>query len=316
MRLDPQFEPLRRMPAPPINAFTLRVVMPLMRVAMAARQKLQRRRASSLVSIEDRSIAVGNHRVPIRIYRPKSAGLKGALLYLHGGGWIMGNLDSEHGRCVDYAERADCVVISVDYRLAPAFPFPAAHEDAWAALLWLIAHASELSLDPIRVAVGGGSAGATLAAGIALRARDEGGPGICLAMLVQPVVDHRSTFPSARTFTDTPVLNATQLGPIWRAYLGPTPPTGKALSYAAPLAAQTFAGFPPTLMMVGEVDPSRDEALAFGAALTQAGTEVDLHLLPGAPHGFDLVEDAPATRLALDLRIAALIKALGPRPGR
>jgi acetyl esterase len=239
---------------------------------------------------------------------------RGALLYFHGGAFILGNLDSEHDICIDYAEGAGCVVVSVDYRLAPEHPFPAAHEDGWAVLRWLVDHANEFGVDAACIGVGGGSAGAALAAGLAVRARDEGFAVPSFALLVQPVIDHLSRSVSARTFNHTPFLKADHLQIAWRTYLGPTPPSGRELAYAAPFSASDLTGFPDTCIVIGNVDPSRDEALAFGLRLIEAGVEVELHLVPGIPHGFDIIADAPVTHRLLDVRIAALARAFSPAP--
>ena len=304
MSLDPVFEPLRQLPPPDFDD------MPAVRKTMASMQALLPRRQSPTVTFDDRTIDGPAGKIKVRVYDPEGRGKRGALLYLHGGGFVVGDLDTEHPQCIDHAERAGCVVISVDYRLAPEFPFPAAHDDAWAALAWLVANADPLRVDPNRLAVGGGSAGATLAAGLALRARDEGSPSIRLALLVQPAFDHLQTHPSARNVSDAPLMTSESLRSIWRIYLGATPPTGKALSYAAPAAAERLTGFPSTLLILGDVDPLRDEGLAFAMRLIADGTEVDLHLLAGAPHGFDLVEHAPVTQLMRDAQAAALVRTL------
>src|SRR5258705_10212076 len=243
MSLDPIFEPLRQMPAPNFDD------IPAAREHIASVQASLPRRQSATVAFDDRTIDGPSGKLEVRVYDPQGSGARGALLYLHGGGFVVGDLDSEHSQCIDHAEQAGCVVVSVDYRLAPESPFPAAHDDAWAALGWLVAHAAELRIDPERIAVGGGSAGATLAAGGALRSRDEGSPRIRLALLVQPALDHLQTQPSARNFADTPFLNKETLPLIWRTYFGATPPTGKALSYAAPAAAEKLTGFPPTCLI-------------------------------------------------------------------
>jgi len=304
MSLDPVFEPLRQIPRPDFDD------IPAARARMASMQALMPPRQSATVDFEDREIDGPGGKLAIRVYDPRVRGQTGALVYFHGGGFMVGDLDTEHSQCLDHAEEAGCVVVSVAYRLAPEFPFPAAHEDAWAALRWVAANADALRVDPERLAVGGGSAGATLAAGVALRARDEGTPSIRLALLVQPAIDHLQTEPSARTFTDTPFMTSADLASVWRTYLGAAPPTGKALSYAAPAAADDLAGYPPVFLIVGDVDPLRDEGLAFARRLIAAGTEVELHLVAGAPHGFDLVEHAPATLLMRAARAAALARAL------
>jgi acetyl esterase len=306
MNLDPVFEPLRKMPPPDFGD------IPAARAQMASMQAMLPPRRSADVSFDDRVIEGGGGKIKIRVYEPKHGGHRGALLYFHGGGFVVGDLDTEHSQCLDHAEHAGCIVVSVDYRLAPEFPFPAAHEDGWTALGWLAANAKTLGVDPDRIAVGGASSGATLAAGLALRARDEGFPALRLAMLVQPSLDHLQTQISARTFSDTPFLTSEHLPSIWRTYFGAHPPTGKTLSYAAPAAAERLTGFPPVFLIVGELDPLRDEALAFAMRLIADGVEVELHLLAGAPHGFDLVEHAPVTQLMRDARAVALVRALSP----
>ncbi len=309
LKLDRDYEPLRFIPVMDLDVFVADA--PRIREVMLQFQSALPKRQSDRLIVEDREIETPHGRLGLRVYRPRSSGSKGALLYFHGGGYIVGNLDSEHGRCVDYADLGDCVVVSVDYRLAPEFVFPSQHDDGWAALNWLVSQAQSLNVDPSKIAVGGGSAGAALAAGLALRARDEGSPSICFALLVQPVVDSRAGSYSARTFNDTPFLKGSQLPGIWKLYLGSPPPTGKQLSYAAALATDDFRGFPPSLLLLGNVDPARDEGLELAHRLVHTGSEVELHLVPGAPHGFDLVESARATQLSLDLRIAALKRAFG-----
>ena len=306
MKLDPVFEPLRQIPPPDFAD------IPGARTRMASMQALLPQRRTEAVTFDDRTIEGPGGAIKIRVYQPKRAGRRGALLYFHGGGFVFGDLDTEHPQCLDHAEHAGCVVVSLDYRLAPEFPFPAAHEDGWAALRWLSANAGTLGVDRDRLAVGGGSSGATLAAGVALRARDEGSPPLRLAMLVQPSFDHLQSQRSARTFADTPFLTSEHLPSIWRMYLGANPPTGKMLSYAAPAAAADLEGFPSLFVIVGDVDPLRDEGLAFAARAIADGVEVELHLLAGAPHGFDLVEHAPVTQLMRDARAAALVRALSP----
>jgi acetyl esterase/lipase len=205
--------------------------------------------------------------------------------------------------------------VSVEYRLAPEYPFPAAHDDGWEILDWLKENAASLGIDATRLAVGGSSAGAALAAGVALRARDEGLATLAFVLLQQPVIDHLSSQRSARAFTDTPFLKAHHLPRAWSTYFGASQPEGRQLSYAAPFAADDLSNFPPTFILVGNVDPARDEALAFAQRLIEADVEVELHLFPGVPHGFELIEGAPATRNSVELRVTALARTIGARPG-
>lgn len=193
---------------------------------------------TSTMEVEDRTVSADPD-VPVRIYRPHGA--QGAVVWLHGGGGVFGDLDTEHPWAARIADLSGAVVISVGYRLAPEHPFPAALDDAYAVLDWTAGHADELGIDPARIAVGGHSAGANLAAATALRARDEQGPAIRFQLLNQPGLDDRQMTWSARNFTDTPWFNRDQIAAAWRHYLGSRPAT----PYAAPARAADLSGLPP-----------------------------------------------------------------------
>src|SRR4029450_4690938 len=217
--------------------------------------------------------------VAVRIYRPHQA--QGAIVWLHGGGFVMGDLDTEHPAATRLAAGSGAVVISVAYRRAPEYRFPAALDDAYAVLLWTAEHAAELGVDPARIAGGGHSAGAGLRAAAVLRARDEQGPPICYQLLNQPELDDRQETWSARNFTDTPWMNRDKLAATWRHYLGSAPAT----PYAAPARAADLSGLPPAYIATAEFDPLRDEAIAYALRLLQAGASVELHQWPGTFHG-------------------------------
>src|ERR1043166_9408166 len=169
------------------------------------------------MEIEDRAVPADPD-VPVRIYRPHRA--QGAIVWLHGGGFVMGDLETEHPWAVRVADGSRAVVISVGYRLAPEHRFPAALDDAYAALTWTAEHAAELGIDPGRIAVGGHAAGAGLAAAIALRARDQQGPPITFQLLNQPELDDRQETWSARNFTGTPFMTRDKVAASWQHYLG------------------------------------------------------------------------------------------------
>ncbi|QGZ93810.1 alpha/beta hydrolase [Terricaulis silvestris] len=303
-KLDAEFVRLHRMPDPDLaKVKTARRMM-----AIAARMRGRRR--SSEVTFNDQAIEVGARRINVRIYRANGAERPGVLVYFHGGGFIVGDLETEHEVCLNHARDGRCVVVSVDYRLAPEFPFPAAHDDGWEVMNWVRNNGALLNADVARLAVGGGSAGASIAAGLALRARDEGF-ALSLVLLQQPVVDNLGQHRSAREFNDTPFLKAKHIPMAWDAYFGATTPEGRALTYAAAFAAENVAGLADTLIIAGNCDPARDEAIAYARRLTDAGVNVDLHLFAGAPHGFDLVETAPAARAAIAIRGKALARAIG-----
>lgn len=221
--------------------------------------------------------------VPVRIYRPHGA--QGALIWLHGGGMFFGDLDTEHPWATRIARDSGAVVISVGYRLAPEHRFPAALDDAYAVLTWAAGHAAELGLDPARIAVGGHSAGASLAAAVALRARDEQGPRIAFQLLNEPGLDDRQETWSQRHFTDTPWIDRDTVAAGWRHYLGSTPGT----PYAAPARATDLSGLPPAYLAAAEFDPNRDEDILYALRLLQAGVSVELHQWPGTFHGSQAV---------------------------
>ncbi|SEE46216.1 Acetyl esterase/lipase [Streptomyces sp. 2112.3] len=270
------------------------------------------------MAIEDRTVPFpelstpfdqGRHRspdVPVRIYRPHQA--QGAIIWLHGGGFVMGDLDTEHPWATRIAESSGAMVISVGYRLAPEHPFPAALDDAYAVLTWTAEHAAELGVDPARIAVGGHSAGGGLAAAVALRARDEQGPPIRYQLLNQPGLDDRQETWSARHFTDTPWMNHDKVTAIWRHYLGSAPAT----PYAAPARATDLSGLPPAYIATAELCPNRDEDLLYAQRLLQAGVSVELHQWPGTFHGSQAILSAEVSQRQIAELAAALHRALAP----
>ena len=187
------------------------------------------------MKIEDRTVPADPD-VPVRVYRPHEP--QGAIVWLRGGGFVMGDLDTEHPWAARLADDSGAVVVSVGYRRAPEHRFPAALDDAYAALTWTAAHAAELGTDPGQIAVGGQAAGAGLAAAVALRARDQHGPPIAFQLLNQPALDDRQETWSARHFTGTPFMTRGKATASWRHYLGATP----AIPYAAPARAADLSG--------------------------------------------------------------------------
>ncbi|MFE3459592.1 alpha/beta hydrolase [Nocardiopsis aegyptia] len=241
------------------------------------------------MDVEDRTVP-GDPDVAVRVYRPHRA--QGAVIWLHGGGFVMGDLDSEHPWATRIAAESGAVVVSVAYRLAPEHPFPAALDDVRAVLAWTVEHAGELGVDPERVAVGGHSAGACLAAATALRERDEQGPPIRFQLLNQPGVDDRQTTWSARNRTDTPWMNRDKVTEIWRHYLGSAPAT----PYAAPMRATDLTGLPPAYIATAEFCPNRDEGIDYAARLLRAGVSVELHQWAGTFHGSQAILSAEVSQ--------------------
>jgi acetyl esterase/lipase len=228
----------------------------------------------------------GGPDVRVRLYAPavQTTALPG-LLYLHGGGFVLGSIDSESVRAQEFAAAADAVVMSVEYRLAPEHPFPAGLHDCYAALEYLAKNAAELGVDPQHIGIAGNSAGAGLAAAIALLARDQGGPQLCMQYLGIPELDDRLQTPSMLAYTDTPVWHRPNAVLSWRYYLGGEPPT----QYAAPARAADLSGLPPAYIDVCEFDPLRDEGIEYAQRLAQAGVHAELHLYPGTFHGSSMI---------------------------
>ncbi|WP_192768912.1 alpha/beta hydrolase [Plantactinospora soyae] len=255
------------------------------------------------MEIEDRTVPADPD-VAVRIYRPHGA--QGAVVWLHGGGWIMGDLDTEHPWAARLAAASGQVVISVGYRLAPEDRFPAALDDASAVLSWAVEHAAELGVDPGRIAVGGHSAGAGLAAGLALRARDQQGPQICFQLLNQASLDDRQQTWSARHFTETPWANRSKIAEAWRHYLGSAP----ASPYAAPARAAELSGLPPAYVATAEFCPNRDEDIEYAVRLLQSGVSVELHQWPGTFHGSHAILSAEVSQRQIAELGAVLHRAL------
>jgi acetyl esterase len=223
--------------------------------------------------------------VEICVITPRSREVPASgLLWIHGGGFVLGDVDGDLSSPVRIAAEAGAVVVSVGYRLAPEDPYPAAVEDCYAALGWLAGQAGELGIDPHRIAVGGISAGAGLAAAVALMTRDRGGPALCLQLLETPVLDDGTDTESMRAFTDTPLWTRDNAITSWSAYLGPTPPD-PVPPYAAPARAGALAGLAPAYVVTCEFDPLRDEGIAYAARLISAGVPTELHHYPGTFHG-------------------------------
>jgi acetyl esterase len=255
------------------------------------------------LEIEDRTVPADPD-VPVRIYRPHQA--RGAVVWLHGGAWVVGDLDTEHLWAPWLAKCAAAVVVSVGYRLAPEHPFPAALDDAYAVLTWTAEHATELGIDRERIAVGGHSAGGGLAAAAALRARDEQGPPIRFQLLNQAGLDDRQETWSARNFTTTPWMNRDKMTASWRYYLGSQPAT----PYAAPARATNLSGLPPAYIATAEFDPNRDENIDYALRLLQSGVSVELHQWPGTFHGSQAISSADVSQRQIAELGAVLHRAL------
>ncbi|MGW5532196.1 alpha/beta hydrolase [Streptomyces xanthochromogenes] len=246
----------------------------------------------------------------LRVYRPDTTAELPMILYIHGGAFTYGSPEAEEGRSLRYARDAHAVVVSVDYRLAPEHPYPAAADDAYAALTWIADNPAELGGDRTRIAVAGGSAGGNISASTVLRARDQAGPHLLFQSLTYPSLDGSLTTASAREFTDTPVFNRGALELAVRYYTQ----DGHADPYAFPIRATDLSGLPPTYIAVAEIDPLRDEGRDYAARLSAAGVTTELVQVPGAVHGFDLLfPQARVSEHNLTDQVRTLRQALHPQ---
>ncbi len=255
---------------------------------------------------------VGAPDVRVLQYDPPGAAVSArpAVLYIHGGGYVLGTADMSDVANRIMALRLGCVVVSVDYRLAPETPWPGSLEDNYAALRWLAGNAAQLGVDPARIAIMGESAGGGHAAALAIHARNQGGPAICFQLIDFPMLDDRTCtdpdpHPYAGEFVWTPEHN--QFG--WGALLAGEPGGDDVHETAAPARVKDPAGLPPAFISIGSLDLFLDESLEYVRRLARAGVPVELHVIPGAYHGFGIAADAPQARQAHDLRMEALARA-------
>jgi acetyl esterase len=218
----------------------------------------------------------------VRIYRPKD-GLPAALVYFHGGGWVVGSLESADATCRALTNRSRCVVISIDYRLAPEHKFPAAVDDAYAATRWVAENAAELRIDPARIAVGGASAGGNLAAAVALVARERGGPKIAFQLLTVPVAELSARAPSYQEFAEGYGLSRADMEWFGMHYVRTAADADE--PYASVLRADLH-GMPPAFVITAECDPLRDDGEAYAEKLRKLGIAARFKRYPGMFHGF------------------------------
>ena len=267
------------------------------------------RKQIELARIEDRKIPGPAGELPVRIYQPHGVGVKPVLLFIHGGGWVIGSLDSYDATCREFAQSAGCVVVSVDYRLAPEHRYPAAPDDCYAALRWVAAHAASLGADAKRLAVGGDSAGGNLSAVVAQMARDKGGPAIRFQLLIYPVTDADFSTPSYTQNAEGYLLTTSAMKWFWGHYASDAQ---RREPYASPLRAKDLSGLPAAWVCTAEFDPLRDEGEAYAKRLQQAGVSTTLTRYDGLIHGFisfGLV--SPKAQAAVDEAVAALKKGFG-----
>jgi acetyl esterase len=283
MPLDPQakqlLDQMTAMGTPPLDSLPVpdaRLLMESMRGLMGDPEPI--------AHVEERAIPVPDGgTIPARLYRPSAPGPLPLLVYFHGGGWVLGGLESHDGVCRNLANQAGCAVLSIDYRLAPEHRYPTAAEDCWTALVWAAAHANELGADPARIAIGGDSAGGNLTAVVALLARDRKGPRLRFQLLIYPVTDHSYETPSYTENADGYFLTRSAMVWFWNHYLGDDAGTDR---LASPLRCPDLTGLPPALVVTAEYDPLRDEGEAYAKRLREAGVPTTLTRYDGMIHGF------------------------------
>jgi acetyl esterase len=282
MPLDPQakqlLDQMAAMGTPPFESLAVpeaRQLMDSMKALMGEPE--------AIAHCEDLRLPGPAGTIPARLYRPAASGPLPLLVYFHGGGWVLGGLESHDGVCRSLANQAGCAVLAIDYRLAPEHRYPAAVDDCCAALVWAAAHAAELGADPNRIAIGGDSAGGNLTAVVALRARDQGGPRLRLQLLIYPVTDHSFDTASYAENANGYLLTKGAMVWFWNHYLGDDAGTDPS---ASPLRAQDLSGLPPALVITAEYDPLRDEGEAYARRLREAGVPTTLTRYDGMIHGF------------------------------
>ena len=287
------------------------------RSAQSARndRKINRAMRASLpptdVAIRELSIPGPDCQVPIVVYQPPVATPRGGLLWMHGGGYIVG-VARDDARCIEFAEIVGCTVVSVDYRLAPESTYRESISDCFVALNWMVDNAADLGIDTARIAIGGGSAGGGLSAGLALYNRDNNGPDLALQMLIYPMIDDTHDTPSGHEDTHPTIWNRDVSFKAWRMYLGDEYGTDRVSPYAAASRAKDLTGLPPALVTVGTMDLFRDENIDYAKRLMAAGVATDLLVYAGMFHGAEmLVPDAIASKRMRTGYLSALERAIG-----
>ena len=257
------------------------------------------------VTIEETAFAGADRDIPVVVYQPTNPAPRGGLLWMHGGGYIVGTARADyHG--IGFGEHAGCTVVSVDYRLAPESTYKDSIADCFAALNWMVDNAGELGIDRDRIAIGGGSAGGGLTAGLAHYNRDRGGPALQLQLMLYPMIDDTHDTPSGHEITHPTVWHRKVSFEAWKMYLGDEYGTDQVSPYAAAARATDFSNLPPAFVTVGALDLFRDENIDYAQRLMAAGVPTDLQVYPGMIHGAEMSapEAAVSKRMRTEYRDA------------
>lgn len=283
MPLDPQvqflLEQMASLDSPPIHTLTPQQVRDNIRMQQSFFGEPE-----PIAQIENRTIPGPAGQIPVRIYTPAGSGLFPVLVFFHGGGWVICDLDTHDGLCRSLANGTGCVVVSVDYRLAPEHKFPAAPEDCYAATQWVAAHAAEINGDPSKIAIGGDSAGGNLTAVVAQMARDQDGPKLIFQLLIYPGTDFGMKSRSIEENAEGYYLTRDDMLWFRNHYLNSDADRENPL--ASPMLAASLKGLPPALVITAQYDPLRDEGEAYGHKMEAAGVPVKISRYDGMIHGF------------------------------
>ena len=247
----------------------------------------------------------GGEPVTLAVYRPTTCqGAAPVLLFIHGGGLVTGNRFTEDLNLLDLAVDAAMSVVSIEYRLAPEHPFPAAIEDCYSAWQWLLAEPAGFGIDPGRIVLVGESAGGGLAAALAILIRDRGGPQPLAQLLATPMLDHRNDSPSVRQQNGLGVWDEVSNHTGWTAYLGGLAGTEALPAHAAPASAQSLSGLPPAFIDAADAEIFRDEVVAYATKLWLAGVPAELHIWTGGCHGFyGMIPQLPVAKVVYHTRL-------------
>jgi acetyl esterase len=282
---------------------------PQARQAMEQMAAATRGPGEPVAKVEDRTVPTPDGHVPIRIYTPDGPAPYPVMLFYHGGGWVIGNIESHDALCRKLTNAIGCVTVSVDYRLAPEAKFPAAAEDCYAATKWVSENAAVFGCDPKRLIVCGDSAGGNLAAAVPLMAKDRGGPPIAFQVLIYPCTDGSLDTGSMRDLAEGYFLTRGAMVWFWNQYVRDH--NDRSNPYAAPIHAPELRGLPPALVITAEYDPLREEGEAYAAKLKAAGVPVTRTRYAGTIHGFvSMADNLDKGKEAIEQVVSAVKKAV------